>query len=222
MEQSHGLQASTTKSIMMGQDVIVLIRIMPNSILILLAHPARHQSRVHQAMVDAISGMAGIHVHDLYQSYPDYFIDVAREKALLHGIKLLIFQCPMYWYSTPPLLKLWQDVVLERGYAYGTGGDVLRGIDFLVAMSTGGNAEAYRAGGYNRFSVPELLRPLEATANLCGMRYYQPFLFQGSYTVTQDQLRAHGARYRQLLQEYLHQGPGQWQRLNAYADEVCQ
>ncbi|CAH8182184.1 Glutathione-regulated potassium-efflux system ancillary protein KefG [Vibrio aestuarianus] len=33
----------------------------------------------------------------------------------------------MYWYSTPALLKEWQDLVLEYGFAYGQEGTALNG-----------------------------------------------------------------------------------------------
>ena len=38
----------------------------------------------------------------------------------------IVFQFPFYWYSVPPLLKEWIDLVLEHGFAYGLEGDLAR------------------------------------------------------------------------------------------------
>src|SRR5687768_17757187 len=55
------------------------------------------------------------------------------------------------------ILKEWQDLVLEHGWAYGPGGTALHGKITLNATTTGGPAAAYRRGGYNNFTVRELL-----------------------------------------------------------------
>ncbi len=46
---------------------------------------------------------------DMYELYPDFNIDVEAEKA--HD--LIISQHPRYWFSCPPLMKQWIDLVLE-------------------------------------------------------------------------------------------------------------
>ena len=53
-------------------------------------------------MVDAIAGVEGVTVHDLYESYPD--IDVAREQALVEIHDVIVFHHPMRWYNCPALL----------------------------------------------------------------------------------------------------------------------
>ena len=86
---------------------------MSRHVLILIAHPALHRSRINKTMLNQVTGLDNITVQNLYESYPDFYIDVHREQALLLNTDLVVFQHPMYWYSAPPLLKLWQDVVLE-------------------------------------------------------------------------------------------------------------
>lgn len=158
-------------------------------------------------MLDVVQDLQQVIVHDLYEAYPDFCIDANREKRLLLQSDLVIFHHPMYWYSSPPMIKLWQDVVLEQGFAYGPGGDALQGKDFMLALSTGGKSEAYRAGGHNLYTIEELLRPFHATANLCGMHYHQPFLIQGSYECSQTDIDAHALSYQALLRTYLENGP---------------
>ena len=96
-------------------------------ILVLFAHPAFERSRVHRRLVDAVAELPGITFHDLYEAYPDFDVDVRREQKLLLEHDLVVLQHPFFWYSTPPLVKQWEDLVLEHGWAYGTGGNALHG-----------------------------------------------------------------------------------------------
>ena len=172
----------------------------------IFAHPAIHKSRVNQAMIDRVKDMEGVRIQDLYSLYPDFYIDVEAEQKLLNEAKLVVFHHPMYWYSSPALLKEWQDVVLEKGYAYGKGGIALQGKHMLSAISTGGKAEAYRPEGYNHFTIEELLRPFEATASLCGMTFHKPYIIQGSYDLTDEEIDRHAEAYQQILQNFLDKG----------------
>lgn len=149
---------------------------MSRAILILFAHPAPHRSEAHRALARAAQGVAGVTFADLYAEYPRYEIDIEREQARLLAHDVIIFQHPIYWYSTPAILKEWQDLVLEHGWAYGHGGTALHGKLFLCAVTAGGPQAAYGPGGYNRFELRTLLTPIEQTANLCGMVYLPPFV----------------------------------------------
>ena len=89
-------------------------------------------------------------------------------------------QFPFFWYSVPALIKEWFDLVLEYGFAYGTGGDKLKDMPFLTAITAAGPDEAYRKGGYNNFPMRVLTTPLEQTANLCGMRFIAPYVLNAA------------------------------------------
>jgi len=80
-------------------------------------------------------------------------------------------QHPLYWYSTPAILKEWQDLVLQHGWAYGAKDTALHGKRWHQVVTAGGSEEAYCAQGSNRLTVRQLLAPLEQTARLCGMRF---------------------------------------------------
>ena len=45
---------------------------------------------------------------------------------------------------------------------------------------------AYRHGGYNRFTIRELLSPWDQTAHLCGMRFLAPFAVHSALRVVSD------------------------------------
>jgi glutathione-regulated potassium-efflux system ancillary protein KefG len=47
--------------------------------------------------------------------------------------------------------------------------------------------------------MDELLRPLDATAHLCGMSLAEPFVVHGVRHLDEASLAEHGARYRALL-----------------------
>lgn len=169
-------------------------------ILVLFAHPTLERSRVHRQLSAAVRGMEGVTLHDLYEAYPDFHIDVAREQALLAEHDLIVFQHPFYWYSSPAILKEWQDVVLLRGFAYGENGTALVGKRMLSVISTGGSAESYRTGGESHFSVGELLVPFEQTARLCGMEYLPPYVVHGTHRLSPQDIAAHAQDYRRHLE----------------------
>lgn len=168
-------------------------------VLVLFAHPALQRSRVNRILVLGVDEMAGVTFHDLYESYPDLGIDVAREQELLLAHDVVVFHHPFFWYSTPAILKEWQDLVLEHGWAYGHEGTALRGKIALTAVTTGGRETAYSPEGYGGRAVREFLAPIEQTARLCGMSYLAPFVAHGTHAMTPEQMTRHAEDYQRLL-----------------------
>jgi glutathione-regulated potassium-efflux system ancillary protein KefG len=169
-------------------------------ILVLFAHPAFEKSRVNRHLVAAVRQLPGVTFHDLYEAYPDFDVDVPREQALLEAADLVVLHHPLFWYSTPALLKQWEDLVLEHGWAYGSTGTALTGKRLLSAVTTGGREEAYRRDGHNRFTLRELLVPIEQTAALCGMEYLPPFAVHGTHGMSEAEIERHADDYRRLLE----------------------
>jgi glutathione-regulated potassium-efflux system ancillary protein KefG len=163
--------------------------------LVIAAHPNIAESRINKAWLQELQKHADITVHQLYDAYPDKVIDAAKEQALLEAHDRIILQFPLFWYSSPSLLKEWLDSVLAYGWAYGSGGNKLHGKQFGLAISTGGPAEAYAAGGYNRFTLPELTKPFEATSNLIGTQYLPMFVLSGVRNVSDEELAQSCADY---------------------------
>jgi glutathione-regulated potassium-efflux system ancillary protein KefG len=168
-------------------------------LLILFAHPVLERSRVHIELIRAAQKVKGVTINDLYQRYPDFDIDIEREKQLLDTHNIVIWQHPFYWYSAPPLLRQWQDLVLEHGWAYGRNGTALRGKQLFNVVTTGAGADAYQAGGFNKYSIHEYLRPFERTAELCGMHYWPPFWIAGVHGMTKEHIRQYADQYLNLL-----------------------
>lgn len=171
-----------------------------NNLLLLYAHPAQHRSQVNQKMFECACAIDGVTAIDLYREYPRFNIDINLEQSRLLTHSTVIFQFPFYWYSTPSILKEWMDLVLEFNFAYGPEGNALNGKTLLCALSAGGNKEAYQRGGHNQFTINELLRPIEQTANLTGMDYLPPFvLYSSRSAVSEDRLERHLLHWRSLL-----------------------
>ena len=168
-------------------------------LLVLFAHPRPRQSVVQRAMLAAVNGLQDITVRDLYAVYPDFMIDARREQALLLEHDLVVLQHPMYWYSSPAIIKEWLDVVLEEGWAYGPGGTRLNGKFLMNALSTGGPTEAYHSKGRNRFAVRQLLAPYDQTAYLCGMAWLEPFVIHSGRKLDVATLTHKAENYRDLL-----------------------
>ncbi|MCK4748490.1 MAG: NAD(P)H-dependent oxidoreductase, partial [Bacteroidales bacterium] len=170
-----------------------------NKILVLFAHPAMHKSRVNRRLIDSIKDIEDVAVHDLYEKYPDFHIDVNREQQLLLEHDIIVWQHPFYWYSSPSLLKEWIDLVLQHGFAYGKSGTALRGKQVLTAITTGGRREVYQDAAMNEFSIPQFLAPFDRTARLCNMDYLPPFVVHGTHLLNEEEMDAAALNYRSLL-----------------------
>ena len=159
--------------------------------LVLTAHPDLGKSRINRAWFEALSEAEAVTTRDLTaKGGPKMRFDITTEQELLLSHDRIVFQFPFYWYSAPPVMKAWMDQVLSYGFAYGPGGDKLKGREFLILVSTGGPDDSYHAGGYNNFSMDELLKPFQQTANLTGMTYLRPFVAHGMAVATEAQIDA--------------------------------
>ena len=86
--------------------------------------------------MDAANETGDVTVVDEYAAYPDFKINVEHEQELIETHDRIVLQFPFYWYSSPALLKQWEDDVIKAGWAYG-GGRALEGKEFMLAVSTG-------------------------------------------------------------------------------------
>ena len=172
----------------------------PQRILVLFAHPALQKSRVNRVLLEGIRGIEDVTIHDLYDAYPDFGINVPREQALLVDHDIVVFHHPFFWYSTPAILKEWQDLVLQHGWAYGSEGTMLRGKKALSVITTGGGETAYHHDGHNRYTMDQFLAPVEQTFRLCGVEYLPPYVIHGTLGMKPAEIMAHAETYRRLVE----------------------
>lgn len=171
-----------------------------NKILLLFAHPRFEKSKTNRALLESAVRITGVTLNDLYEQYPDFNIDAAREQELLLAHQIIIWHHPFYMYGSPPLLKQWIDLVLEYGWAHGRGGDFLKNKIIFNVLTAGGTRNSYAAGNHNRFTVREFLTPFEQTANLCKMIYLPPFVVHGTHLLQKQELTNVAHLYRSLLE----------------------
>lgn len=172
------------------------------AVYVIVAHPRWRDSRVNRRLLDAARSIAGVDVNDLYSTYPDFSIDVAAEQQRVARADLIVLVHPIYWYSMPPLQKLWFDEVLTWGWAYGHDGHALAQKDLWLVPSTGGPQASYRTEGYNQHEFADFLPAYEQTARLCGMRFLPPHVFFGARRSDDAALDAHVSEFAGRLATY--------------------
>ncbi len=170
-----------------------------NRILLIFVHPAYHKSRINRKLLSSVAGMEGVTIQNLYDKYPDYHINIKIEQELLLNHDIIIWHHPFYWYSAPPLLKEWIDLVLQHNFAYGHKGTALKGKSVLSVITTGGRKEAYQVKGFNHYTIRQFLAPFEQTARLCNMTYLPPFVVDGTHLISPDQLDHQVGLYKKTL-----------------------
>lgn len=173
-----------------------------SSVYFVFAHPFRNRSRVNAAVLERVAGIPDVTVNDLYETYPDFHLNVEREKALVLAHNVVFLQHPFLWYSMPPLLKLWFDEVFELGLAYGSGGTAFRSKILQLSVTAGGPKEAYNRNGTGKPSITEYTKPYEETAAVSGMGWARPLVFFANEDSSSHVVEAHAERVRDLVLSY--------------------
>jgi putative NADPH-quinone reductase len=152
-----------------------------SKVLVISGHPDLDKSFANRVILADLLDVPGlsIEVRRLDRLYPEFQIDVAAEQKALIEADIIVWQFPFHWYALPALMKKWVDDVLVHGFAFGSGGDKLRGKKLILSFTTGAGAEAYNHGQPMNYTVEEFLPPLRQTALLCGMDYQSPVYSSG-------------------------------------------
>jgi len=186
--------------------------------LILVFHPDLSRSKANAALAAAAARLPDVEIVDMQALYPAGIIDVDAEVRRLLTADRIVLQFPVQWYSTPPLLKAWQDAVLTRMFyiAYESEGRRLEGTPLMVAATAGNVPEAYTASGVNLFPLADLMRPLQSTASRCGLPWSEPFIVYQANRLSAGDLGEAGQCYAEALR----QGRGGDARVDAGAMSV--
>ena len=176
--------------------------------LVLLFHPDLEHSKANAALARKAQTLPEVELLNMQDIYPegiDIHRDGEREAVRLLEADRIVLQFPVQWYSTPPLLKAWQDAVLTRMFyiAYETEGRHLEGTPLLVAATAGNTAEAYRPGGSNMFAIADMFTPLRATANRCGLIWADPFVIYRADKLSAAEIEAAGQHYAGALTNWI-------------------
>ncbi|MCH3993723.1 MAG: NAD(P)H-dependent oxidoreductase [Prevotella sp.] len=170
--------------------------------LVILAHPDMQDSVINKRWVEEISKYPQeFTLHNIYELYPDWKIDVEKEQHLLEQYDTIVFQYPMFWFNCTPLLKKYLDDVFLHGWAFGSNGTKLRGKKLAIAVSTGSSASDYQLDGKNQVTIEGLLQPFKTTALFCGMTYAGFHTLNDSHNVTANELEANTKAYISFLRK---------------------
>ncbi len=167
---------------------------------LLYAHPYPQRSRAGRVLLDAVRGLPFVDVRALYSLYPDFAIDVEAEQRALLASDVIVWQSPFYWYGAPAMLHHWFEKVLARGWAYGSGGDKLRGKRVLWVTTTGAPDSAYRPGAMHGHPFDAFVPAFQQTAVFCGMRWEEPIVVHHAHQLGDEKLAAAAAEYRRRLE----------------------
>lgn len=153
------------------------------NILVLLCHPDIENSQINKSIAAHLNEKDNVTLVDLYKEYSNTEINVKQEQQRLIEHDVIIFLFPFFWYSTPPLLKAWQDNVFEYGFAYGSKGNKLHGKIFFNIISTGSSFERYNN---ENGKIDDFLIPLHAAITDTGMKIKSPIVLYNARTVMDE------------------------------------
>lgn len=169
------------------------------NLLLLYCHPWPHTSRYNRRLLGLVRKMPNVEVRDLYELYPSLHVDEGQEQQALLRADAVVFQFPVYWFSSPALLKEWMDMVLTDGFAFGDGGTALKGKKAMIAVSTGGDVTSYKQGSKHGAEIDSFLLPFRMTAEFCGMDVQDPFVTFNVRELDSDAINARAAAFAERL-----------------------
>ncbi|MDO7252964.1 NAD(P)H-dependent oxidoreductase [Helicobacter cappadocius] len=166
--------------------------------LIILAHPNIKSSKINKALCESIKNTSDITLHNLHEIYPDGKIDALKEIELLKSHDKIVFQFPLYWFSSPSILKEWQDVVFSS-ILYGKNPKMLSGKTFQIITSIGSPKEKYTSDGRNQKSIDEILMPMNMSASYMNMKPQDVFGVYNAMGITNEELSKATSDYQKIL-----------------------
>ena len=90
-----------------------------------------------------------------------------------------------------------------RGWAYGEGGQALRGKDCLWVTTTGALPEAYSHSGVHGHPFEAFVPAVRQTALFCGLNWLDPIIVHGAHRLDAAALDQHAQHYRERLLQYI-------------------
>lgn len=168
---------------------------------VIMSHPNLVDSRLNKALYNAALGIESVsvrHIEALY-GYDTRAIDVGNESEIIKNAERIVFQFPMFWLSTPPMMKAYIDAVFTHCHQAG----LLEGKQLQIAVTTGSPSSEYSKHGHISFTINEILTPLSVAADYCSMTFGRIFVAGGAIDMSDEETAAHAQRYAKLLVDEL-------------------
>jgi len=146
--------------------------------------------------------------------------DVQGEIDRLFMADLLILQFPMWWYSTPAILKGWIDRVFAFGVTYDFGRTwdrgVMKGKRAMLSLTTSAPPSTFMPDGRNG-DLAQILWPLHGgVLALCGYEVLQPFVAYSVGWIDDDEREAILQKYAERLRNIETDEPMFFHQLDDY------
>lgn len=170
---------------------------------LLYAHPYGRHSYVNQYLIKAIQSVPNLEVVDLYQAFPDFYINVQQQQRQLQKNAVIILQFPIQAGFPPALLVQYLHKIFCQGWAFGVNKQqqptqALANKTLFVVLS-GVEAESVPS------SADLVLPPLRQLASRCGMHFAPPILVPPRHLLAESELSLLASQYQQDLQNLLQQ-----------------
>lgn len=167
--------------------------------LVIVTHPGEPASVINHRWVEELKKHEDITVHELCKVYPDEHIDVKKEQALVDAHDTIVFQFPIWWYSSPSLLKKWMDMVLTPDWAY-LNHYALEGKKIAFAVTTGGSAADYTREGTCKASIEDILKPFIVSCSYIKAVYSGVFECYNTFGISADELEKNAEAYATFVE----------------------
>ena len=118
----------------------------------------------------------------LDQTYPDFKIDIRKERQRVSSADIIVLQYPIQWYSAPAIMKRWLEEVFTFGFAHDAKGGLLNGKKLIISMTSGAPESQYHIGERQNYPMDVYQLPLVQLANLCGMDFCG-MVYTGGYNI---------------------------------------
>ncbi len=136
-------------------------------ILIIFAHTFWENSKANRKLIETANSLENVKIHNLSTNYTDGKIDTDKELELLKEADKIVFEFPLFWFSTPSLLKEWQDRVLSA-ILHSENPKLLEGKKFQIITTLGGEKSSY--DGHHGATLEELLKPIYYSFEYLGCK----------------------------------------------------
>jgi NAD(P)H dehydrogenase (quinone) len=110
--------------------------------------------------------------------------DIKSEIKKITAANHIILQFPLWWFSTPAILKGWLDRVLVKGFAYDTGkifdAGLLKGKTASLTVTTQSSESAYQIQGVHHATIDTFLHHIQHTLRFTGIEMLPPYVIYGA------------------------------------------
>jgi NAD(P)H dehydrogenase (quinone) len=124
--------------------------------------------------------------------------DILLEQEKLEWCDTLILQFPLWWFSTPAIMKGWMDRVFTKGFSYDENRwfetSPLFGRKAMLALTTAAPQSSFTDSGING-DIETLLKPIHHSLHFVGFATVKPFIAYEIYNADENKKQSYLSKY---------------------------